>query len=134
MLRRVLEPLRQAYDYILIRFCNPSLGLLLTNVLVASDKVIIPVQTQFFTQGLSVLESVIRNVRMTLNPGLEIAGVLFTSGIVHRYRRPTESLSGTAWARYSRRKFPLPGSHQLDDDGSPPRVTSAGNTRRWRTN
>lgn len=53
--------------------------LLLTNVLVASDKVIIPVQTQFFaTQGLSALESVIRNVRMTLNPGLEIAGVLFT--------------------------------------------------------
>ena len=46
---------------------------------VASDKVIIPVQTQFFaTQGLSALESVIRNVRMTLNPGLEIAGVLFT--------------------------------------------------------
>lgn len=78
VLRRVLEPLRQAYDYILID-CNPSLGLLLTNVLVASDKVIIPVQTQFFaTQGLSALESVIRNVRMTLNPGLEIAGVLFT--------------------------------------------------------
>ena len=39
VLRRVLEPLRQAYDYILID-CNPSLGLLLTNVLVASDKVI----------------------------------------------------------------------------------------------
>ena len=78
VLRRMLEPLRQAYDYILID-CNPSLGLLLTNVLVASDKVIIPVQTQFFaTQGLSALESVIRNVRMTLNPGLEIAGVLFT--------------------------------------------------------
>lgn len=78
VLRRVLEPVRQAYDYILID-CNPSLGLLLTNVLVASDKVIIPVQTQFFaTQGLSALESVIRNVRMTLNPGLEIAGVLFT--------------------------------------------------------
>ena len=78
VLRRMLEPLRQAYDYILID-CNPSLGLLLTNVLVASDKVIIPVQTQFFaTQGLSALESVIRNVRMTLSPGLEIAGVLFT--------------------------------------------------------
>lgn len=78
VLRRVLEPVRQAYDYILID-CNPSLGLLLTNVLVASNQVIIPVQTQFFaTQGLSALESVIRNVRMTLNPGLEIAGVLFT--------------------------------------------------------
>lgn len=78
VLRRVLEPVRQAYDYILID-CNPSLGLLLTNVLVASNQVIIPVQTQYFaTQGLSALESVIRNVRMTLNPGLEIAGVLFT--------------------------------------------------------
>ena len=44
VLRRVLEPVRQAYDYILID-CNPSLGLLLTNVLVASNQVIIPVQT-----------------------------------------------------------------------------------------
>ncbi len=78
VLRRVLEPVRQAYDYILID-CNPSLGLLLTNVLVASNQVIIPVQTQYFaTQGLSSLEGVIGNVRMTLNPGLEIAGVLFT--------------------------------------------------------
>lgn len=52
VLRRVLEPVRQAYDYILID-CNPSLGLLLTNVLVASNQVIIPVQTQYFaTQGL----------------------------------------------------------------------------------
>ena len=47
VLRRVLEPVRQAYDYILID-CNPSLGLLLTNVLVASNQVIIPVQTQYF--------------------------------------------------------------------------------------
>lgn len=78
VLRRVLEPLRQAYDYILID-CNPSLGLLLTNVLVASNQVIIPVQTQYFaTQGLSSLEGVIGNVRMTLNPDLSTVNILLT--------------------------------------------------------
>lgn len=78
MLRRVLEPVRQAYDYILID-CNPSLGLLLTNVLVASNQVIIPVQTQYFaTQGLSSLEGVIGNVRMTLNADLTTVNILLT--------------------------------------------------------
>ena len=78
VLRRVLEPVRQAYDYILID-CNPSLGLLLTNVLVASNQVIIPVQTQYFaTQGLSSLEGVIGNVRMTLNPDLSTVNILLT--------------------------------------------------------
>lgn len=78
VLRRVLEPVRQAYDYILID-CNPSLGLLLTNVLVASNQVIIPVQTQYFaTQGLSSLEGVIGNVRMTLNADLTTVNILLT--------------------------------------------------------
>ena len=78
VLRRVLEPVRQAYDYIPID-CNPSLGLLLTNVLVASNQVIIPVQTQYFaTQGLSSLEGVIGNVRMTLNADLTTVNILLT--------------------------------------------------------
>ena len=65
VLRRVLEPVRQ--------------GLLLTNVLVASNQVIIPVQTQYFaTQGLSSLEGVIGNVRMTLNPDLSTVNILLT--------------------------------------------------------
>ena len=91
VLRRVLEPVRQAYDYILID-CNPSLGLLLTNVLVASNQVIIPVQTQYFaTQGLSSLEGVIGNVRMTLNPDLSTVNILLTlhpsmlRNLPHRY-------------------------------------------------
>lgn len=78
VLRRVLEPVRQAYDFILID-CNPSLGLLLTNVLVAADQVIIPVQTQYFaTQGLAALQGVIANVRTVLNPGLRHENILLT--------------------------------------------------------
>ena len=89
VLRRVLEPVRQAYDYILID-CNPSLGLLLTNVLVASNQVIIPVQTQYFaTQGLSSLEGVIGNVRMTLNPDLSTVNITNTDSFT-----PSEDYTG----------------------------------------
>ena len=78
VLRRVLEPLRQAYDYVLID-CNPSLGLLLTNAMVAADEVIIPVQTQYFaTQGLATLQGVIANVRTVLNPALKREEILLT--------------------------------------------------------
>lgn len=78
VLQRVLHTLPQVYDYILID-CNPSLGLLNTNVLVACNRVIIPVQTQYFaTQGLDSLENVINNVRMTLNADLTAVDILLT--------------------------------------------------------
>lgn len=76
-LKRVLEPVCNSYDYILID-CNPSLGLLLTNVLVASTQVIIPVQTHYFaTQGLATLQRIIQNVRI-LNPDLNKVDILLT--------------------------------------------------------
>lgn len=75
-LRQALSGLE--YDYVLID-CPPSLGLLTVNALAAANAVLIPVQAEYYAlEGLSQLLSVIQQVRQSLNPGLEILGVLIT--------------------------------------------------------
>jgi chromosome partitioning protein len=77
-LKRVLNEVRDNYDYILID-CPPSLGILTTNALTASDSVIIPVQCEFFAlEGIMQLLNTIRIARKQLNPNLEIEGVVLT--------------------------------------------------------
>ena len=77
-LRRLLEPRKHEFDFILID-TPPSLGLLTLNALVASDEVIIPLHAEYFAlEGLADLVATLRRVRSQLNPALDIAGVLLT--------------------------------------------------------
>ena len=77
-LRDLLEPLRERFDFILID-TPPSLGLLTLNALVAADAVLIPLNCEYFAlEGLADLVATLRRVRASLNPSLDIAGVLMT--------------------------------------------------------
>ena len=77
-LKRALEPVLGQYDYIFVD-CPPSLGLLTLNALVASNSVIIPIQSEFFAlEGLSQLMNSINIVKKRLNPTLTISGVVLT--------------------------------------------------------
>ncbi|MBQ8361997.1 MAG: ParA family protein [Bacteroidaceae bacterium] len=78
VLKRILENIREEYDYILID-CSPSLGLITINSLTAADSVIIPVQCEYFAlEGISKLLNTIKIIKSKLNPGLEIEGFLLT--------------------------------------------------------
>ena len=78
VLKRILEPIRNEYDYILID-CSPSLGLITVNALTAADTVIIPVQCEYFAlEGISKLLSTIKIIKSRLNTKLEIEGFLLT--------------------------------------------------------
>ena len=77
-LRAALEPLRAQYDYILID-CAPSLGLLTINALVAADRVLVPLQCEYYAlEGLGSLLRTIELVKNGLNRGLELEGVVLT--------------------------------------------------------
>jgi chromosome partitioning protein len=77
-LRALVYSLRDQYDYIFID-TPPSLGLLTLNALVAADAVLIPLTCEYFAlEGIADLIATLRRIRATLNPGLDIAGVLMT--------------------------------------------------------
>ena len=77
-LRTALETVKNHYDYILID-CPPSLNLLTVNALVAARAVVIPMQCEYYAlEGLSALTNTIRKIRESLNPQLQIEGLLRT--------------------------------------------------------
>ena len=77
-LARLLEPIRDHYDYVFLD-CPPSLGLMTVNALTAADAVFIPVQCEYYAlEGLTQLIATINLVRDHLNPRLAIKGVVLT--------------------------------------------------------
>jgi chromosome partitioning protein len=77
-LKNALARIKDEYDYLFID-CPPSLGLLTINSLTAVDSVLIPIQCEFYAlEGVSQLMSTIELVRKSLNPGLEVQGVILS--------------------------------------------------------
>ena len=77
-LRNALEAVKMNYDFILID-CPPSINMLTVNALTASDGVLIPMQCEYYAlEGLSSLMNTIDQIKMTVNPQLELYGLLRT--------------------------------------------------------
>ena len=77
-LRTILNNVKKDYDYVLID-CMPSLGMLTINALSCSDKVVIPVQDHFLAaKGMGHLLKTVSRVKRTINPNLEVGGILLT--------------------------------------------------------
>ena len=77
-LREALEPVRKNYRFIFLD-CPPALDLLTLNALVASDRLLVPMQAEYFAlEGISELISTLDKVSAAFNPGLGLEGVLLT--------------------------------------------------------
>ena len=77
-LGKALEPIADDYDFVLVD-CPPSLGLLTVNGLAAADEVLIPIQCEYYAlEGVSQLMKNIQLVQRSLNPQLDIEGVVLT--------------------------------------------------------
>jgi chromosome partitioning protein len=77
-LRNALRAVRNLYDVIIID-CPPALNMLTVNALVAADGVLVPMQCEYYAlEGLSALVSTIEQIRASINPDLEIEGILRT--------------------------------------------------------
>ena len=78
LLRDALGPVRDRFAFTLLD-CPPSLGPLTVNALVAADRVIVPVQTEYFAlEGLAGLLDTLELIQRELNPRLAVAGMLLT--------------------------------------------------------
>jgi len=77
-LRRVLEPIKHDYAFVIID-CPPSLGILTLNALNAADSALVPLQCEYYAmEGLAHILKTISLVRERLNPELKVEGIVMT--------------------------------------------------------
>ena len=77
-LRLALEPVLASFDFVIVD-CPPSLGLLTINALVAADRVLVPLQCEFYAlEGLTHLLKTVKLVQERLNPSLAVEGIVLT--------------------------------------------------------
>lgn len=78
ILKNALKNIREKYDYVFMD-CPPSLGLITINALTAADKILVPIQCEYYAlEGLSQLINTIKLVKANLNPNIEVEGVVLT--------------------------------------------------------
>ena len=77
-LKEALEKIKDEYDYIFMD-CPPSLGLITLNALCAADRILVPIQCEYYAlEGLTQLMNTVKIVRKSLNPSLTVEGVVMT--------------------------------------------------------
>ncbi|MBO7483052.1 MAG: ParA family protein [Kiritimatiellae bacterium] len=100
MIRNALAPVKESgvFDYIILD-CPPSLGIVMTSSLVASDGVLIPIQAEFLAMdGLALITGSIDRIRQSVNPGLDLNGIVFT--MVNGQARLTQDVMNEVRAHF----------------------------------
>ncbi len=112
VLKQIIEKLSDDFDYIIID-CGPSTDLLTINALVASHKVIIPVQAHFLPEeGLEAFIGIVGNIKQRFNPQLEIGGILITmyQGATNLCRSVQQDIQNRYGGGYRVFRQPVPHS------------------------
>lgn len=94
MIKTALMPVKEsgAFDYIILD-CPPSLGIVMTSALVATDAVLIPMHAEFLAMdGLALITGSIDRLRASVNPTLELSGIVFT--MVNSQAKLTQDVIG----------------------------------------
>jgi chromosome partitioning protein len=105
MIKNALAPVKEsgAFDYIILD-CPPSLGIVMTSALVATDSVLIPIQAEFLAMdGLALITGSIERLRAGVNPALELNGIVFT--MVNTQARLTQDVIAEVGSHFGEKVY-----------------------------
>jgi chromosome partitioning protein len=105
MIKNALAPVKESgtFDYIILD-CPPSLGIVMTSALVATDSVLIPIQAEFLAMdGLALITGSIERLRAGVNPALELNGIVFT--MVNTQARLTQDVIAEVGSHFGEKVY-----------------------------